>query len=145
MLMGSEDFVQAQQPQHVLTPEAQATCCFSVFHRPQCPVTTCMRTNHAAYLKLPTSPATKAALPAGFLPLLLGRPSEWAMGWDEEAGAEWRALMSTERKAGKAARAGLVDGGVHAGGDLQASCGSGCAQKLDCAALGHLDPASALS
>ncbi|KAL6750431.1 Phytochelatin synthase-domain-containing protein [Haematococcus lacustris] len=84
--------------------------------------------------------------------LLLGRPADWPVAWgDAEAGAQWLALLDvTGMSIVEAELAFLREQWAHIdevlqGGDLEARCGSGCSQKLDCAALGHASAEGSVS
>lgn len=89
--------------------------------------------------------------------LLLLRPhSTWTPSWGQDqggAGVEaargWQALMDTSHLSILEAelsylreQAEHIEEVLSEGGDMEAQCGSGCVQKLDCAAHGHLGATS---
>lgn len=86
--------------------------------------------------------------------LLLRHPYDWGLVWPEgsnECGAKvWATLMSTAGVSIVEAELlflreqwAHMDEVLQDGGSLEATCGSGCSQRLDCAALGHATPAGA--
>jgi hypothetical protein len=81
--------------------------------------------------------------------LLLRRPSSWPASWGPAEAGAWQTLMDTSHLSILEAelsylreQAEHIEEVLSEGGDMEARCGSGCAQKLDCAAHGHLGATS---